>query len=99
MDWPAVIAELQQLGMKQPQIAAACGCRQSTVSELARGATKDPRHSTGEALRKLLDTKRGEAAEKAEPPATPPDGADGERRDAARGNDFPDLDRRTAVGG
>jgi transcriptional regulator with XRE-family HTH domain len=53
MDWQKLIAELQDHGYTQPQIAAACGCGQSTVSELSLGKTKEPRHSLGEALRAL----------------------------------------------
>lgn len=60
MDWKLLIAELQSLEMTQAQIAAACNCGQSTVSELAKGVTKDPRHSIGEALRKLLLEKRAQ---------------------------------------
>lgn len=55
MDWKLLIAELQGYGLTQPQIAAVCGCGQATISELARGTTKDPRHSLGESLRSLAD--------------------------------------------
>lgn len=76
MDWTAIIAELlKEHGMSQPQIAAVCKCAQSSISAIARGETKDPRHSTGEALRKLLDAKRCEAAQKAVSSAPPADGA------------------------
>lgn len=75
MDWPSLISELDALGMNQPQIAAACKCAQSSISALARGETKDPRHSIGEALRELLASKRSEAAEKGVSTAPPPRGA------------------------
>jgi len=55
MDWKSAIASLQGRGLTQPQIAAWCGCGQSTISELAVGRTKDPRDSTGQALRSLLE--------------------------------------------
>lgn len=93
MDWKATIAELvTEHSMSQPQIAAVCGCAQSSISAIARGDTKDPRHSTGEALLKLLADKRREAAEKGAP--APADGAAPDRRDPHAVNPFPDLDRR-----
>lgn len=53
MNWKLLIAELKAAGWTQPQIAAACGCGQATISELANGTTKDPRDSLGQALRAL----------------------------------------------
>lgn len=61
MDWKLIISELQALGMSQPQIAAACGCGQATISDLASGKTKDPRDSLGQALRALLKKSRRKA--------------------------------------
>lgn len=59
MDWKAVIAELlDEHGMSQPQIAAVCNCAQSSISAIARGETKDPRHSIGDHLLTLLEEKR-----------------------------------------
>lgn len=59
MDWKAVIAELLDVhGMSQPQIAAVCNCAQSSISAIARGETKDPRHSIGDHLLSLLEEKR-----------------------------------------
>lgn len=58
MDWKSAIAELQKLGLSQPQIALACGCRQSTISDLGSGKTNDPRHALGERIRKLLEQER-----------------------------------------
>lgn len=55
MDWKSLIAEIQRHGYTQPQIAAVCGCGQATISDLALGNTKEPRHSLGEALRRLRD--------------------------------------------
>lgn len=65
MDWESIILELaEQHGMSQPAIATACGCSQPSISALARGETKDPRHSIGQALCELLATKRREAEQK-----------------------------------
>ena len=55
MDWKSLIAEMQRHGLTQPRIAAICGCGQATVSDLASGTTKDPRHSLGEALMALAE--------------------------------------------
>lgn len=61
--WTLLIQELvKEHGLTQPLIAAAVGCGQSTISDLASGKTIDPRHSTGEALKELLATKRAELA-------------------------------------
>lgn len=76
MNWKEAIAELIRLGMKQPQIAEECGCSQATVSMLANGKILDPRDSIGQAVRRLLEAKRREAAEKAVPPAAPAHGAE-----------------------
>lgn len=83
MDWKEVIAELGRLGVRQPQIAEACGCSQGAISLLATGQTKDPKHSTGEALRRLLAAKRREAAEKGTLLPSPHGGAPGSQRTAA----------------
>lgn len=53
MDWEQLIAELVARRMSQTQIAAACGCGQATIADLANGKTKEPRHSLGETLRAL----------------------------------------------
>lgn len=62
MDWTKLIAEIQKCGLSQPQIAAKCECAQSTISDLASGTTKEPRHSLGEALRALHYEKISEKA-------------------------------------
>lgn len=80
MDWKAVLAELMtDHSLSQAQIAAVCRCAQPSISALARGETKDPRYSTGEALKELLAAKRLEAAQKGAAPAP----AGGASRDAA----------------
>lgn len=53
MDWKSLIAELGQFGYTQPRIATECRCSQSTISDLANGTTKEPRHSLGESLKRL----------------------------------------------
>lgn len=56
MTWQQTIAEIQKLSeLTQPQIAAICGSGQATISDLARGKTKDPSHSLGESLKALLE--------------------------------------------
>jgi|GEM_PF-3412711 len=45
IDWSAVIASLVASGMTQPQIAEACKCGQSTVSDMLNRRTTDPRAS------------------------------------------------------
>ncbi len=57
MDWKSLITELQERGFTQPQIAAFCECGQATISDLANGNTKEPRHSLGESLRRLHRSK------------------------------------------
>lgn len=68
MDWKQIIAEIQESGLSQPQIAERCKCAQATISDLSRGKTEDPRDSIGQALRELLARVRAErAAAKSKP--------------------------------
>jgi transcriptional regulator with XRE-family HTH domain len=54
MDWKALIDELTKAGLTQAQIADECGVKsQSTVSDLARGATKSPTYDFGKRLIEL----------------------------------------------
>jgi transcriptional regulator with XRE-family HTH domain len=62
MDWKKLIAELIASGMTQVEIASRCGCKQTTVSELMRGVTTEPRYALGEKLRKLHAIKKRTAA-------------------------------------
>lgn len=56
MYWKIIIADIVRHGkLTQPQIAEACGCGQATISDLAVGNTKEPRHSLGAALLVLLE--------------------------------------------
>jgi transcriptional regulator with XRE-family HTH domain len=53
MDWKKLLEDLSAAGWSQAQIAERCGAAQTTVSELARGVTLDPRYGFGAALQKL----------------------------------------------
>lgn len=55
MDFKLLIAELQASGLTQEQMAEACNCAQSTISDIARGETQTPRFHIG---MKLLDLHR-----------------------------------------
>lgn len=50
MEWKTIIADLQAAGVTQPQIAAACGCAQATVSDLATGKSTEPRYALGRSI-------------------------------------------------
>lgn len=45
--WPEIIRKLVLSGLTQPQIAEACKCGQSTISDMLNGKTTDPRTSLG----------------------------------------------------
>lgn len=77
--WSTIIRSLTGAGLTQPEIAQFCGCGQSTISDLARGATTDPRTSTGLALLGLARARGVYATEWAHPAAA----AEPETRDAA----------------
>lgn len=48
INWTEIIGALvSDAGLTQPEIAKLCGCGQSTISDLLRGHTTDPRTSTG----------------------------------------------------
>ena len=47
-DWPRIIADLNEAGLSQEDIARLLGRAQSTVSDWAKG--REPRHSDGKAL-------------------------------------------------
>jgi hypothetical protein len=54
INWPEIInALVLRAKLTQPEIARLCSCGQSTVSDLLRGNTTDPRVSTGLALLQL----------------------------------------------
>ena len=47
INWPEIIRALLACGLTQPKIAEACKCGQSTVSDMLKGKTQDPRTTTG----------------------------------------------------
>jgi transcriptional regulator with XRE-family HTH domain len=53
MDWKALIADLVATGLTQIELAAQCGVAQSTISDLHRGASKQPNYELGSALVRL----------------------------------------------
>lgn len=53
MDWPKLIANLNNAGWTQTRIAAHCETRQSTISDLFLGKSTEPLHSLGEKLKLL----------------------------------------------
>ncbi len=62
MDWKKLVAELDAAGYTQAAIAARCGVAQSTVSDLARGATKSPSFDFGRKLIEMGDEVRAAGA-------------------------------------
>ena len=58
MDWKKIIAALLADGWTQERIAQAVGCGQSTVSELARGVSAQPRGNTAIELLRLHSLRR-----------------------------------------
>lgn len=44
------MSEISAAGFTQTQIAAICGCSQSTVSDIANGEIKQPNFSLGQSL-------------------------------------------------
>lgn len=49
-----VAALLERGGMTQTQIAEACGCSQSTISDIAKGKNKSPAYHIGKKLEALV---------------------------------------------
>lgn len=58
ISWPSIIRALIDSGLTQPEIARLCACGQSTISDLLRGETIDPRTSTGLLLLGLARSRR-----------------------------------------
>lgn len=79
IDWPALIRSLVTSGLTQPQIAEACACGQSTISDLLNKRTTDPRVSLAFKLMKLAKDRGIEAP----PCEVPPVASKQEARDAA----------------
>lgn len=60
MDWKSLIADLKLRGANQVQVAALCGCTQSTISDISTGKSKRPSFEIGQALIKLHSAKKRE---------------------------------------
>lgn len=59
IDWRRLIDGLIRSGMTQTQLAAAVGCGQSTINDLLKGRTNEPRASVTLALIGLANTRCG----------------------------------------
>lgn len=53
MNWKTIIAELKLCGLNQEQIAAECGCAQSTISDVGSGKIQRPNFDIGTRLTAL----------------------------------------------
>jgi transcriptional regulator with XRE-family HTH domain len=62
MNFQQIIDELISSGLTQRQIAADCGCGQSTLSEIKSGAIRAPGYRLGVALTQLLTRQRRKVA-------------------------------------
>jgi transcriptional regulator with XRE-family HTH domain len=62
MDWKRLINELMEAGHTQTRIGEVCGVAQSTISDLARGASKSPTYELGAKLIELRDAARADRA-------------------------------------
>jgi transcriptional regulator with XRE-family HTH domain len=58
MNWKRIIQALVDKGMTQREIAGAVGIGLATVNDLLHGRIKEPAHSKGEALLKLLNPQK-----------------------------------------
>lgn len=53
-DWPRILSDIRRHGrMRLIDIAAECDCSEAALAELASGRTREPRYSTGAALKAL----------------------------------------------
>jgi transcriptional regulator with XRE-family HTH domain len=62
MNWVETIALLEKAGYTQIEIATACGCAQSTISDLATGKTRVCRFDIGIELKTLAAKARRKLA-------------------------------------
>jgi transcriptional regulator with XRE-family HTH domain len=62
MNWQSLISDLKARQISQAQIAAACNCKQSTISDLATGKTGSPSYELGIALIALHKRRKTVAA-------------------------------------
>jgi transcriptional regulator with XRE-family HTH domain len=59
MNWQKLLSDLKDLGLTQMQIAERCACAQTTISDLATGATKQPGYAIGASLLALAQEHTG----------------------------------------
>lgn len=77
MDWKRLLEQLNEAGWSQARIAERCQSSQAAVSDLLRGATKEPRFGLGSRLLALHREVLGEAGPTDQPhPAPPPPAAE-----------------------
>lgn len=57
INFQLLLSGLIAAGMRQPEIAQHVGCGQSTISDLMRGATKEPRYSLGQKILTLAQAR------------------------------------------
>jgi transcriptional regulator with XRE-family HTH domain len=53
-----IIGALADAGYSQTELAEACGCAQSTISDIANGKNNDPRGSINEKLKALYAARK-----------------------------------------
>lgn len=57
-DWPALIFELNRLGMRDAEIEKSCEFSNGYLAHLKDGTTAEPTHSRGQKLLQLVEEKR-----------------------------------------
>lgn len=70
MQWKDYITAIFEKGVSQSQLASLVGCGQATISDLASGKTREPRHSLGTSILKV-GKRLGIKAPKGVAPSTP----------------------------
>ncbi len=53
MNWQQIIKDLQEAGVTQQEMARRCGTKQSTISSIATGKSRDTRYALGAALLRM----------------------------------------------
>ena len=70
MDWAEIVRQLEGAGLKQVEIADACGCRQPTIAELkSRRRGKRVNYDIGTKLVDLWRAKCARGSKQAVPPS------------------------------
>jgi transcriptional regulator len=62
IDWQALIADIRSTGLTLAQIGKAVDTSTSGISDIARGATREPRWKTGKNLLRLHNRVKRRAA-------------------------------------